>query len=183
MTRHPRPRTIERNRRLGTAIRRRKRLLAILTLLAMLSAAGAATTAYSLAHPAGRQQAVAVAAREVTLRETGHLHLVSHHKEQIVETGSGTGTLSGTITVNLTLAFSQATVGFTAHPSTGGTVVGHGEGKLYAGGHVANFTGTATITGGTGQYAHASGRNIRLEGTLQRKTFALSVKVEGKMRY
>jgi hypothetical protein len=100
-----------------------------------------------------------------------------------VETGHGTGTLSGSITVKMTLAFSQAAISFTAYPSTGGTVVGHGEGKLYAGGHVADFTGSATITGGTGKYAHASGKNIRLEGTLQRKTFALYVNVEGKMRY
>jgi hypothetical protein len=126
---------------------------------------------------------IAVAAQEVTLHETGTLHLVSHHHEQIVESGHGTGTLSGSITVKMTLAFSQATVSFTAYPSNGGTVVGNGEGKLYAGGQVAKFTGAATITGGTGRYSHASGRDIHLEGTLQRKTFTLYVKVEGKMRY
>ena len=117
------------------------------------------------------------------LRETGNLHLVSHHHEQIVETGRGTGTLSGSITVKLTLAFSHASATFTAYPSNGGTVVGDGEGTIYAGGNNAHFTGSATITGGSGRYAHASGRNIRLEGTLQRHTFALYMKVEGKIRY
>jgi hypothetical protein len=131
----------------------------------------------------GRRGPIAVAARELAFAERGHLHLVSHYHENIVEEGHGSGTLSGNITVQMTLAFSHASVTFTAYPSSGGTVVGRGEGTIYAEGHTANFTGNATITGGTGKYAHASGRNIRLRGTLQRKTYALYVQVEGKMRY
>jgi hypothetical protein len=126
---------------------------------------------------------VAVAASELNFVETGHLHLVSHHKELIVEEGHGTGTLSGNITVKMTLAYSQASLSFTAYPSSGGTVIGRGEGSIYAEGHSAAFTGNAAITGGTGKYAHASGHHVRLSGTLQRKTFALYVRVEGKMRY
>ncbi len=166
-------------------LRRRQTLVALLILLAAILAVGDAAAAYSPTVRGGQHQPspVAVAAREVSLYESGHLHLVSHHHEQIVETGRGSGTLSGSITVNMTLAFSHASVTFTAYPSNGGTVVGHGEGTLYAGGHVAHFTGNATITGGTGRYAHASGRNINLEGTLQRHTFELYVKVQGKMRY
>jgi hypothetical protein len=161
-----------------------KRSLALL-LLTTISVASASAVAYSRVRRTSHARPVpaAVAARELTLRESGSLHLVSHHHEQIVEVGHGTGTLGGSITVRLTLVGSQASISFTAYPSNGGTVVGHGEGSIYAGGHTAHFIGNAAITGGTGKYAHASGRNIRLEGTLQRKTFALYVKVEGKMRY
>lgn len=169
-----------------TAIRRSTpSLAALLVLPAALLAVGASAAAYSPSARTSQNRTapVAVAARELMLRESGNLHLVSHHHEQIVETGHGTGTLSGSITVNMTLAFSHASVSFTAYPSVGGTVVGRGEGTIYAGGKNAHFTGSATITGGTGKYAHASGRGIHLEGTLQRHTFALYVKVEGKMRY
>jgi hypothetical protein len=167
------------------AIRSTPSLVALVLLPAALLAVGASAAAYSPSARATRNQAapVAVAARELTISESGNLHLVSHHHEQIVETGHGTGTLSGSITVNMTLAFSHASISFTAYPSTGGSVVGRGEGTIYAGGKNAHFTGSATITGGTGKYAHASGRGIHLEGTLQRHTFALAVKVEGKMRY
>lgn len=160
-------------------------LVALLLLLATMLAVGFSAAAYSPITPTSRNRLapVAVAARELTLYESGNLHLVSHNHEQIVETGHGTGTLSGSITVRMTLAFSHASISFTAYPSHGGTVVGHGEGTIYAGGKNAHFTGSATITGGSGKYAHASGQNIHLEGTLQRHTFALYVKVKGKMRY
>jgi hypothetical protein len=160
-------------------------LVALLVFLATVLVAVTAAAAYSPTARGGkhRHAPIAAAARELTLRETGNLHIVSHKHEQIVETGHGTGTLSGSITVKMTLAFSRASVTFTAYPSNGGTVVGYGEGTIYAGGQNAHFTGNATISGGSGRYAHASGRNIRLEGTLQRHTFALYVKVEGKMRY
>lgn len=174
-------------RRCRTAVSempQRRTLVAFLILLATILAIGGAA-AYSSPARGGEHQPgpVAVAARELMLHESGNLHLASHHHEQIVETGHGTGTLSGNITVKMTLAFSHASVTFTAYPSNGGTVVGYGEGTIYAGGKTARFTGSATISGGSGRYAHASGRNIRLEGTLQRRTFALYVKVEGKMRY
>jgi len=183
-----RPIHVDEPRRRRTAIPRsypKQTLVALLILLATISAAGSAVAASSPAAREDRHQSapIAVAARELMLRETGNLHLVSHHHEQIVETGRGTGTLSGSITVKLTLAFSHASATFTAYPSNGGTVVGEGEGTIYAGGNNAHFTGSATITGGSGRYAHASGRNIRLEGILQRHTFALYMKVEGKMRY
>lgn len=172
----------------AAAIRSTRRPLKWLLLLltaALVSASVTNAASYSPSARISRTRSapVAVAAREMTLHETGNLHLVSHHHTQLVEEGHGTGTLSGSIIVKITLAFSQASITFTAYPSTGGTVIGRGEGKLYAGGRKANFSGTATITGGTGRYAHASGHNIHLAGTLQRKTFALYVRVEGKMRY
>lgn len=177
--------TVVRSRTTSPLLRWAHSPAALLLLLAAALTASASAAAYTPATRVSQHRPgpVAVAAREITLHESGNLHLVSHHHEQIVETGHGTGTLSGSITVNLTLAFSHASINFTAYPSGGGTVVGHGEGNIYAGGQTAHFSGSATITGGSGRYAHASGRNIHLEGTLQRHTFALYVKVEGKLRY
>lgn len=130
----------------------------------------------------GRGPIAAAAAHEVTLHEKGQLHLISHHNEVLQEQGSGTGTLSGHITVQLTLAYTQASLKFTAYTS-GGTIVGTGEGSTYAAGPVAHFTGTANITGGSGKYAHASGNGIKLKGTLVKRTYSFTVEVEGKMRY
>jgi hypothetical protein len=130
----------------------------------------------------GHAPVAVAAAHEVTLREKGSLHLVSHHSEVLQEQGSGTGTLNGRITVQLTLAYTHASVKFTAYTS-GGTIVGSGEGTTFAAGPVAHFNGTANVTGGTGKYAHASAHAIKLKGTLVKKTYSLTVEVEGKMRY
>ena len=125
---------------------------------------------------------VAVAARELAVSESANLHLISHHHEVITEEGHGSGTLAGKVAIRLTLGFTQATVTFTTYPP-GGTVAGRGEGSSYVQGNTAHFTGTASVTGGTGKYAHASGSGIRITGTLQRKTFAFAVHLEGKLRY
>jgi hypothetical protein len=156
-------------------------LIALTVAAVALLAAGSAS-GHKLGAGGRSHGPVAVAARELNLREAGRLHLVSHHNEVLLEEGSGSGTLNGHITVHLTLAYTQATVSFTAYTS-GGTIVGTGEGNTYAEGHLARFKGTASITGGSGKYAHASAHGIKLRGTLVKKTYAFSVEVEGKMRY
>jgi hypothetical protein len=121
-------------------------------------------------------------ARELSVHETAHCHMVSHSHLSIVEEGYGSGTLSGKLSMHLMLSLSGGTVTFTAYPP-GGTISGRGEGTSYAKGNIAYFTGTATITGGTGKYAHASAHNVKLHGTLQRHTFAFFVELSAKLKY
>jgi hypothetical protein len=125
---------------------------------------------------------IAKEARVLTVHETAHLHRVSHHNEVIVEEGHGSGTLNGKLVIHLTLAYTQGTVTFTAYPP-GGTVIGRGEGSSYVNGSTAYFTGKASVTGGTGKYAHASAINVPLRGTLQRQTFAFFVEFTAKLHY
>ncbi len=154
---------------------------AVAVVVGILIAGGVAQASSKTA--GGRGGPIATAAtREVNLREKGQLHLVSHHNEMLQEQGNGTGTLNGHITVQLNLAYTQASVKFTAYTS-GGTITGTGEGNTYAAGHLAHFNGTATITGGTGKYAHASAHGVKLRGTLVKRTYSFTVEVEGKMRY
>jgi hypothetical protein len=164
----------------------RKRALTLATLLlAGISTAGlsvARATSTLTRASRGSHTPTAVAARELTVRETANLHLVSHHRETIVEEGRGTGTLNGNLVVHLTLAYTQASVTFTAYPP-GGTISGRGEGSTNGEGNTAHFTGTATIIGGTGKYAHASASDVRIQGTLQRRTFAFFIRVTAKLRY
>jgi hypothetical protein len=160
---------------------RRAAAILISVAIACLVGVGPASSTVVPSRRAVHHSPIATSARTLNLVETGSLHLVSHHREVLTEKGSGSGTLSGSIMVRLTLSYSEAAVSYTAYPP-GGTIVGHGEGSIYAQGHTARFNGTASITGGTGKYAHASG-NVKLTGTLQRKTYAFTVRVEGKMRY
>jgi hypothetical protein len=125
---------------------------------------------------------IAVGARVLSLHETAHCHLVSHHREMLLEEGYGSGTLSGKLVIHLTLAYTQGSLVFTAYPP-GGTIGGRGEGSSYAKGNTAYFTGTASIGYGTGRYSHVSASDVKIRGTLQRKTFAFFVEVNAKLHY
>src|ERR1700684_1586008 len=90
--------------------------IAGVALLGLLAVGGAAQASGHALSAGGRSHnPIAVAARELNLHETGQLHLVSHHDEVLLEEGSGSGTLNGHITVRLTLAYTQASVTFTAY--------------------------------------------------------------------
>jgi hypothetical protein len=145
---------------------------------------GASSSAGALQRPrmSGMSSPIASEAKQLSLHETAHLHLVSHHREMLLEEGYGSGTLSGKLVVHLTLAYSQGSMTFTAYPP-GGTIVGKGEGSSYAKGNTAYFKGTASISSGTGRYAHASASDVKIRGTLQRKTFAFFVEVNAKLSY
>lgn len=122
------------------------------------------------------------AATELSVHETAHCHMLSHSHLSIVEEGYGSGTLSGKLVIHLMLSLTGGSVTFTAYPP-GGTVSGHGEGTSYAKGNTAYFTGTASITSGTGRYAHASAHDVQLRGTLQRHSFAFFVELSARLRY
>jgi len=173
--------------RCGSAILRGRRVLAVaiwvVAFLTVDSSGSASTQQGPLKARTHRPtNPIAVDARELSVHETAHCHLVSHHREMLLEEGYGSGTLSGKLVLHLTLAYTQGAVTFTAYPP-GGTIVGRGEGSSYAKGNTAYFTGTASISGGTGRYAHASASNVEIRGTLQRKTFAFFVEVNAKLRY
>jgi hypothetical protein len=126
--------------------------------------------------------AAPAAATEMTVHETAHLHMLSHSHLSIIEEGYGSGTLSGRLTLHLMLSLTGGSVTFTAYPP-GGTVSGRGEGTTYAKGNTAYFTGTASITSGTGKYKHASAHDVQLRGSLQRHTFAFFVELTARLRY
>jgi hypothetical protein len=128
-----------------------------------------------------RSDPIAVAAREVILQETGHLHAVGEPGTTIIERGTATGTLNGPTSVQLRIiSANKVTATFTVRPR-GGSITGKGSARFAQKGSYGYFGGTLAITGGTGSYAHASGTNIGISGAISRETFALTVHVHGKI--
>jgi len=124
---------------------------------------------------------VAVAAREVSLQETGYLHAIGEPGDTIDERGHASGTYSCSITVHLTIiSANRVTAAFTVRPK-GGSVTGRGLARFVQQGANGYFGGTIEITHGTGSFAHASGANIGISGVIDRETFALTVHVHGKI--
>lgn len=126
-------------------------------------------------------------------RRAGRPRAVDHRQRQpaphssadgntLFERGRASGNLPGTVEVTLTLRDHAATSTFTIH-TTGGTIGGHGTGKLHPGSAgYDSFGGTCAVTHGTGRFRGASGA-CGLYGSIYRVDDSLRVQVTGKLRY
>jgi hypothetical protein len=131
------------------------------------------------APPAGAAEAIA--ARSVTLSETGHLRLTSHHGFTLNEKGSAAGTIDGTIYIHLHIvSTNRVTAEVNIYPS-GGSITGYATASYRPAGALASFNGTMSIARGTGRYARAHGAGLSFTGTVQRSNDAVTVRVSGRM--
>lgn len=152
--------------------RRRPHRHRALTIL--LAAAATAVLAAPLAHGAR-------AARTVTLNDTAHLRLTSHHGFTLNERGTATGTIAGTIYIHLTVSSTnRVTAEVNIYPHAG-SITGRAGASYRAAGPTATFTGTMNILRGTGTYRHASGHALSFTGTIRRTDDAITVRVSGRM--
>jgi len=144
-------------------------MLALMSLAATGACAAGTSSAAASAH----------AARTFSLNESGDLHLMSKHGFTLDEHGSASGTVSGTIYVQLTIASTnRVTAKVTIYPS-GGSISGHATADYRRGTTSASFSGTMSVTGGSGRYANAHGSGLGFSGTIQRSNDAITVHVSG----
>lgn len=125
----------------------------------------------------------AVAARVVSLNLRTTLRLVGRPGHVNNAKGTFTGTFSGTTTVRFVAAGStggEAT--FTLYPASGGSLIGHSVTHGRVVGPTAYFSGTASITGGTGSWAHAYGTGLAYSGTLDRQNYHSTSVMRGSIR-
>jgi hypothetical protein len=121
------------------------------------------------------------AARTITLSDSGRLRLTSHHSLTLNEQGSASGTISGSIYIHLHIASTnRVTAEVSIYPS-GGSLTGYASASYHPSGPVATFSGTMSISRGSGSYAGAHGSGLSFSGTVQRSNDAVSVRVSGRM--
>ncbi len=77
---------------------------------------------------------------------------------------------------------STVTGSFTIHVRQNGTIEGRGTATPHGSGRYQSFSGTLTITSGTGLYKHAHGR-AGLYGVFDRRTYALVIQTSGQFFY
>lgn len=132
------------------------------------------------AMPAAARHHPAHAARSINGTVTAHLHLVKPNGRELYEKGRVTGSLPGSM--QAVLYTGRVMRGsFTIH-THGGSIKGHGTGTPHGLGRYQSFSGTITITGGTGRYRHAHGR-AHLYGTFDRRTYAVVIQTTGRFKY
>jgi hypothetical protein len=139
--------------------------------VALIAVAGALTSSAA-------SRAAAIAAGSQTITETGHLHKTSKNGASFVEQGSASGTYRGTMTVDLTTTSRGVKFRITGY-LPGGTVSGYGSANLDSEGKVAQFSGTAVDSGGSGRYRHAHGSGFKIKGSLNRESYALAITFGG----
>jgi hypothetical protein len=150
-----------------------------------LCAAFAATSCLVVAVQSARARACARlprahAAHVLKASDTAHLHYISASGSLLFDEGKATGTLPGSMRVHLDLG-TTFTGSFTIYAS-GGSIEGRGSAIPHGSGTYESFSGTLTVTGGTGRYVHAHGRG-GLYGTFDRESYALVIKTTGSLTY
>jgi hypothetical protein len=122
------------------------------------------------------------AARSLNVIDTAHLHNVK--SSQLVDEGTATGTLPGTVRVSFSLG-ATVEASFTIY-GHGWSIVGHGSGLLHRNKSKSNaymsFAGTMTVSHGTGRYAHAHGHG-GFYGVLDRTNYAATIQTTGTLTY
>ncbi len=150
--------------------------------LAGTGAVIALAVALSGPHQAAGALASARLARSERLTMTAHLHYVTARGSYLLEEGSASGPLGGTVKARVRIA-ADISGSFTFYPR-GGTISGYGLAGLHESGRYVSFGGTLKVLGGTGRYAHASGHG-RLYGVYNRGTphLELTIQTTGSLSY
>jgi hypothetical protein len=117
-----------------------------------------------------------------TLTESSHLHLVKSHGLILNERGEATGTFACRLAIHFRiLSATSGTATLVAYPH-GGSITGRAHATYTLEGNTGQFHGSLTISGGTGDFAHVSGSNLSLEGTINPNTLGLTVQLTGQVR-
>jgi hypothetical protein len=138
--------------------------------------AGAAASAV-----ANRQSAKT--ARTLSLTESGTLRLTSKKGFTLNERGSASGTISGPMYIHLRLLpNNRVTAEVNIYPK-GSSLTGNGTASYNVVGGYAAFSGTLSISRGSGKYAHAHASGLRFTGKIQRRDDSVSVQLSGPLSY
>lgn len=141
--------------------------------LSLMAIAGATLAAASSTGATARPNGVTgVAARTISLNLTTTAHLIGRPGHVAYAKGTISGTFTGTTSVRYVAVSSLGgETTFTIYPKSGGSLYGKSITRGRAVGATAYFSGTSTVTGGTGRWAHAHGTNLKFSGTVDRQNY------------
>lgn len=124
--------------------------------------------------------AIAREAKKTQLNESAYLKFTREDGAALVEYGQATGTYNAPVSTILTIHPTSVTATVTIFPK-GGSITGTAQANYIVKGSTGYFGGTFTIAHGTGTYRHVSGKALGISGTINRETFAMTVKAHGEI--
>lgn len=115
------------------------------------------------------------------IKESASLHRTGKHGFTLYESGSANGTIKGGIMLELdVVATNRVTAKVSVSPH-GGSIHGSGSAAYHVHGAYAEFSGTLSITGGSGSYKGAHGSGLRFAGKIARSSDAVTVTLDGTL--
>jgi hypothetical protein len=146
-------------------------------------AAGAVLFALGLWLISGARVAEGQAARATAVREHVVLKLVKRTGSTgFQHSGRAAGTVSGSVRSRITLTHSVVMRGTVTITSGRSTLRLKVDGRARSIALRSKFTGAASIAGGSGRYAHASGSGS-FTGVVNRSTWAVTIDASGSFSY
>ncbi|HTR72279.1 MAG TPA: hypothetical protein VMG80_01680 [Solirubrobacteraceae bacterium] len=125
----------------------------------------------------------AVAARVLNVKDEGRLRLLTSYGSELIDEGPATGTVPGRVKVDFLYNGDPSVSARFEIYGRGGTIGGRANARLSnPTSPVPSFRGAFTITGGSGRYAHVSGRG-ELFGVFYRRGYGLVVQTVGRLSY
>jgi len=147
-------------------------------------ALGAVVTAVTFGTgAAGAASPHATAARSFNLNDSAKLHLANHKGVILKEEGTAKGTLGGSLYLQLKVTSTRSVSAEIQVYPKGGSISGRAKASYRVAGSTASFSGTMSITKGSGTYSKAKASALSFSGTIQRSNDAVTVHVSGKMAY
>ncbi|HEV3072096.1 MAG TPA: hypothetical protein VGY76_11815 [Solirubrobacteraceae bacterium] len=123
------------------------------------------------------------AASTLAFNVNSNLHLIGRPGHVLNEKGTFSGSQSGTIAIRFTSVTSTSGGATFAAYSSAGSISGQTTTKGHVVGAKVYFTGVMSVTGGSGRYAHAYGRNLQFSGVVDRRSFHATTHMQGSIRY
>lgn len=120
-------------------------------------------------------------ARTLRVVDTAQMHRVRCSCNEILEEGQARGSLPGSVRGYVTVG-APIVFRFTITVRGIGTLSGAGSGKPKGNPAEPSFSGTMTVTRGTGRYRHAHGTG-GFYGTINRATYAAVMQTTGTLLY
>jgi hypothetical protein len=139
--------------------------------------------ALALASAVGASVPTSVDARSLSssVNEYGRLAMQDNKGSTIEEKGIGWGSFNCSVLISLTVSGTLVTSQYTAYLS-GGAITGTAIAHIHtATTQAAAFSGTITLSRGTGSRSGASGA-ASFSGTINRTTYAMTTHITGKLR-
>ncbi len=136
----------------------------------------------SLAAAALLLSSVTVAqARTVAVSSSGTLKFTKTHGSLIEAAGSISGTLAGSLSVHISFNSNSRMTATFSGSLHGGKLSGRVSGEYYPSGSTTIYEGSATVSSGSGSYAHARAVGVRVTGTVNRSRRIVTIRLTGHL--
>jgi hypothetical protein len=119
----------------------------------------------------------------VKLSDSARLRGTSGSGRHINGQGTLTGTIRGAVYIHLLLGPGRT---FTAEANVyarKGSLSGQGAGRYQVGNFHVQFSGSVSMSRGTGRYAHARAHDLRFTGSVNLLDGAVTLRLSGALRY